>query len=37
MLYMAKYEMLDHLKTKALNLCHDIYSDLGDFVMKIIQ
>lgn len=34
---MARYEMFDQLIVKALNLCQDIYSDLGDFIFKLYQ
>jgi hypothetical protein len=34
---MAKYEMFEFLKVRALNLCQDIYGDLGDFIYKISQ
>lgn len=37
MLHMAKYEMFDQLMVKAINLCQDIYSDLGDYIYKLYQ
>lgn len=35
MLNMAKYEMFDQIQIKAINLCQDIYNDIGDFMLKL--
>jgi hypothetical protein len=35
MLAMARFEMFDQIVVKALNLCQDIYSDLGDYMFNI--
>ncbi len=37
MLYIAKYEMFEFIRTKSMNICQDIYGDLGDFIYKISQ
>ena len=35
MLSMAKYEMFDQIQVKAINLCQDIYHDLGDYMLNL--
>lgn len=37
MLYMTKFDMYDLLKTRALNICQDIYSDVGKLVKNVLE
>jgi len=34
---MAKFEMFDQIVVKALNLCQDVYGELGDYLLNIYQ
>lgn len=34
---MAKFNIFDILKTQILDLCTDIYNDLGKFVKKVFE
>ena len=37
MLYTTKYEVYELVKIRTLNLCMDIYSDLGKFMKSIFD
>lgn len=37
MMYATKFSMYDLLKTRALDICMDIYSDLGRFIKNIFE
>ena len=34
---MTKYQLYSNLKNRALNICVDIYGDLGKFIVNISQ
>ena len=37
MLYMTKFDMFELLKTRAMNICMDIYGDLGKMLKQILE
>jgi hypothetical protein len=37
MLYTTKFDMFEMLKTRAVNICMDIYSDVGKLLKSILD
>ncbi len=37
MLYMTKFDMFELLKVRAINICMDIYSDIGKLLKYILD
>jgi len=37
MLYTTKFEMYEILKARCLNICMDIYSDVGRFLKSVLE
>jgi len=37
MLYMTKFDMYEMLKIRCLNICMDIYSDVGKFLKTVMD
>lgn len=37
MLYMTKFDMFELLKVRALNICMDIFSDIGKLLKFILE
>lgn len=36
MLYTTKFDMFEMLKLRCINLCQDIYSDVGKFLKSVL-
>lgn len=37
MLFITKFDMLEMIKVRCLNLCMDIYNDLGKFLKTVLD
>lgn len=37
MLYSTKFDMFELIKARCLNLCQDIYSDVGKFLKAVLD
>lgn len=37
MLYTTKFDMFEMIKARCLNLCQDVYSDVGKFLKAVLD